>query len=110
MKKKNVLSILLLIVLIAGCSSGAQFFPADKAQTDGSKITYKQWQNQSEKNKHTYVDEYIRNFDLDIDAGAERIVEALDNIAKDCDDECSKILMIKVISGLSTSSVLISDH
>jgi hypothetical protein len=47
---------------------------------------------------------------LDIDAGAERIVEALDNIAKDCDDECSKILMIKVISGLSTSSVLISDH
>jgi PBP1b-binding outer membrane lipoprotein LpoB len=40
MKKKNVLSILLLIVLIAGCSSGAQFFPADKAQTDGSKITY----------------------------------------------------------------------
>ncbi len=102
----KLLCMVFLAVFIAGCSDNSTISTKDNKQNYESRLTYYQWQNLPDNEKYIYVDQHIKKYGINIDADTGKTVEALNDIARDCDKECSETLMAEVISSLTTAYML----
>jgi len=80
------------------------FFPIDKSRWDGSKITAKEWQMLTDFQKTMFICEYVeqleKEYNTTIEINGWDYLIALNGFAANCEDECLKEPMTRVIREL----------